>query len=156
MLQIKEPKIRSTLDQLHQLKGTPVTLMPEVTFVKIKSQRGDQYLSLIANRAYSSLTSMFRQQKNRLPAEDTLSVIPGFIGAYPNTFHIIDERELGDFVDSMNSLETKNDYERLLDKFAVRRTDINFWSHSDLFQQAYAQNYPLSSGVLDFSRLENR
>ena len=153
---ISSPEIRNELERLHPLKGRPVNLMPEVAFVQIHSATGDEYVSLVANRAYSSMTSMLKEQKNRLPADDTLSVIPGFIGAYPNTFYRVDASELGDFVDAISSLEVESDYADLLDDYGVRRTDPDFWPNSDTFHQAYWQLNPLTSGMLDFNRLENR
>jgi len=153
---ISSPEIRNELERLHPLKGKPVNLMPEVAFVQIHGAAGDEYISLVANRAYSSMTSMLKEQKNRLPADDTLSVIPGFIGAYPNAFYRVDESELDDLVDAISNLEVESDYADLLDGYGVRRTDPVFWSNSDSFLQAYWQRNPLTSGMLDFNRLENR
>jgi len=124
--------------------------------VQIHGAAGDEYVSLVANRAYSSMTSMLKEQKNRLPADDTLSVIPGFIGAYPNAFYRVDESELDDLVDAISNLEVESDYADLLDDYGVRRTDPDFWPNSDTFHQAYWQLNPLTSGMLDFNRLENR
>ena len=57
--------------------------MPELALVRIKGASGDQYVTLILNRAHLNITSMFGEQKNVAPEEDTLSVIPGFIGSLP-------------------------------------------------------------------------
>jgi len=156
MAAIENPEIRTELDRLHSLVGTPATLMPEVTFLRITGSADDQYITILLNRAYSNMTSMFAEQKNRLPEEDTLSVIPGFIGAYPNAFYVVDETELEDLVSDIGSMETDNDYASLLDRYGVRRTDPAFWANSDTFHLAYWQQYPVSSGMLDYSRLENR
>jgi len=130
--------------------------MPEIAFLKISNATGDEYVTLVVNRAYSSMTSMFKEQKNRLPEDDTLSVIPGFIGSYPNIFFEVSAGEVAGFVDAIGSLESQNDYRRLLDIYGVRRTDSDFWNASDTFHRAYRERYPLTSGLLDFNRLENR
>ena len=156
MAAISSAPVREALESLHLLKGKPVTFLPEMAFVQIGNVKGDEYVTLVANRAYSSMTSMFKEQENRLPAEDTLSVIPGFIGAYPNTFFQVKSAEVADFVDAIGRIETESDYERLLDNYGVRRTDPDFWATSDTFHRAYRERYPLTSGVLDFNRLDNR
>ena len=156
MSAIKMAALREPLERLHLLKGKPVTLMPEIAFVKIDTATGDEYVTLVANRAYSSMTSMFMEQKNRLPDDDTLSVIPGFIGAYPNTFFQVSGGEVAAFVGAISAIETESDYARLLDDYGVRRTDARFWATSDTFHRAYRERYPLTSGVLDFNRLDNR
>ena len=86
----------------------------------------------------------------------TLSIIPGFIGSYPNMFFVVDESELETFVDAISVLATEDDYAQLLDAFGIRRTNPEFWRNSDTFHLAYQRLSPLEFGVLDFSRLENR
>jgi len=153
---IRSAPVREALERLHLLKGQPVSIMPEIAFLKISNATGDEYVTLVVNRAYSSMTSMFKEQENRLPEGDTLSVIPGFIGAYPNVFFEVSASEVADFVGAIGSLESQNDYRRLLDIYGVRRTDSDFWNTSDTFHRAYRERYPLTSGILDFNRLENR
>lgn len=153
---INLPEIRTELAHIHLLKGAPATLMPEVVYVRVESSSGDEYVTIVNNRAHSSMTSMFKEQKNRLPGNDTLSVIPGFIGAYPNAFYVVDENVLGEFVDTISSLGSEADYARLLDAYGIRRTDPEFWFKSDSFHSAYLQSDPIAAGLLDYSRLENR
>jgi len=153
---ISSAPLRESLGRLHLLKGKQVGLLPETAFVQISNATGDEYVTLVVNRDYSSMTSMFKEQKNRLPEGDTLSVIPGFIGAYPNVFFQVNGAEVDDFVDAIASLETESDYARLLDNYGVRRTDDRFWSISDSFHRAYRERHPLTSGILDYNRLDNR
>ncbi|MBV1927985.1 MAG: fatty acid cis/trans isomerase, partial [Gammaproteobacteria bacterium] len=153
---ISSVPVRKALERLHLLKGKQVAFLPETAFVQVRIATGDEYVTFVANRAYSSMTSMFKEQKNRLPEDDTLSVIPGFIGAYPNVFFQVDAGEVTDFVDAIDRIETESDYARLLDIYGVRRTDPRFWTTSDIFQRAYRERYPLASGILDFNRLDNR
>ncbi|VAW86351.1 Fatty acid cis/trans isomerase [hydrothermal vent metagenome] len=156
MSAINNRNIRIELDRLHLLKGKSVTLMPEVAFVRITASSGDQYVTILNNRAHSNMTSMFKEHKNRLPNKDTLSVIPGFIGAYPNAFYVVDESQLSDFVSVIGSLELETDYGNFLDSYGVRRTDQEFWQKSDAIHLAFRKSTPLSPGLLDYNRLENR
>ena len=71
------------------------------------------------------------------PEEDTLTVVPGFLGSYPNAFFKVPQAEL-------------------MGRYGIRRSDPGFWAHSDLiFGQVELFDYP-DRGVLDYSRIENR
>jgi hypothetical protein len=102
------------------------------------------------------MTSIFAEQKNREPDKDVLSVIPGLVGAYPNAFYEVEEYALSAFVDSIANLQTEADYAAMLNSYGIRRTHPDFWQYSDKFQQAVQQQDPLTAGVLDYNRLENR
>ena len=156
MISIANSRIRAELDRLNHLVGIPTTLMPEIAFVRIPAAAGDQYLTLVHNSAHLNITSMLGERKQRVPAEDTLSVIPGFIGSYPNIFFVVSESDVTAFVNAVSDLQTEDDYARLLDAYGIRRTNPEFWSNSDTFHLAYRRQYPLESGVLDYNRLENR
>ena len=153
---IQDSRIRDQLNRLNRVVGTAAKLLPQTAFVRIRSSARDEYATLVHNNAHLNITSIFGERKERLPEEDTLSIIPGFIGSYPRIFFVVDESELAGFVDSIVALQTEEDYARLLDAYGIRRTDPKFWSNSDTFHLAYQQLYPLEFGLLDFSRLENR
>jgi hypothetical protein len=91
-----------------------------------------------------------------LPSEDTLTVLPGFIGAYPNVFFVVDEQKVSSFVDALSRLGTEADYAAVLDDYGIRRTNRDFWSHSDAFHAGFKKLSPLRYGVLDYGRFENR
>ena len=82
--------------------------------------------------------------------------VPGFIGAYPNAFYVVEESGIANFVNIVSSLQSEEDYAALLDVYGIRRTNPDFWRYSDAFQLAYWKKSPLESGLLDYNRLENR
>jgi hypothetical protein len=110
----------------------------------------------LRNNAHLNITSLLGEQKRRVPEEDKLSVIPGFIGAYPNAFLVVNEADLENFADIISSMRTEEDYTALLDEFGVRRTSPIFWQQSDAFHAAFEQNAPVAYGLFDYGRLENR
>ncbi len=156
MAAIPESRIRDELDRLNRLVGRPANLMPQTAFVRIRAAAGDRYVTLLRNDARLNITSMFGESKARIPDEDTLSVIPGFIGSYPNAFYVVDESEMKAFVDAITGLRSEDDYSGLLDRYGIRRTNPDFWNNSDTFHAAYRRQYPVASGMLDYNRLENR
>jgi hypothetical protein len=156
MAAVKNPRTGRELERLNKLMGTPVNLLPETALVRITGNSGDEYVTLIHNDAYANLSSVFGEKKNRLPEEDTLSVIPGFIGAYPAALYMVGEQEVPDFVDTISRLKTEHDYANFLDTYGIRRTDMGFWRHSDTFHTAFKHDSPVTFGMLDYNRLENR
>jgi hypothetical protein len=153
---IGDPAISDTLAPLEDLMGDAVTLMPQTVFVQITGLSENHYVTLVRNNAHLNITSLFGEKKYRIPAEDTMSVIPGFLGAYPNAFLVVNEMELERFVDSFSAMRDEDDYTQLLDEYAVRRTSPNFWQQSDAFHSAYEKDAPVEYGLFDYSRLENR
>ena len=153
---IGSPAISETLGPLENLQGGAVTLLPQTIFVEVLSESGSRYVSLIRNNAHLNITSMFGEKKFRAPDEDTVSVIPGFLGAYPNAFLVVRETDLGAFANTISSMSTEDDYSRLLDDYGVRRTSPGFWQQSDVFHAAYEQDAPIEYGLFDYDRLENR
>jgi hypothetical protein len=153
---IPDAEVRNQLDRLHQLSGTPAYLMPQTAFVRIEAATGDQYVTIVHVDAHLNITSIFGEKKERVPEEDTLNIIPGFIGTYPNVIMVVDESELTAFVDSISSLQTEADYSTLLDNYGIRRTNPEFWATSDMIHAAYWWQNPLQPGMFDYNRLENR
>lgn len=156
MAAIENDSVRTELDRLHKLAGTPATLLPDVSFVRIHGAFGEQYVTLLSNNAHLNMSSIFGEQQNRVPDEDTISVIAGLVGSYPNAFFEVEEHALATFVDNIATLQTEPNYSALLDSYGIRRTNPAFWQYGDKFQQAAQQLEPLSAGLLDFNRLENR
>jgi hypothetical protein len=153
---ISNPIMRDTLSRLQDLQGRPAALMPELTFVEIISESGSEYVTIVHNRAHLNITSIFREDKFLKPDEDTLTVVPGFLGAYPNIFFRLDEKEIEDFVASISTLRTEDDYAQLLERYAIRRTNPDFWQQSDAFHAAYKDRAPVEYGLLDYNRFDNR
>jgi hypothetical protein len=148
--------ISETLGPLEDLKGQSVTLMPEVAFVEIRGRSSNSYVSLIRNMAHLNITPLFSEEKFLAPEEDTLTVLPGFIGTYPNVFLTIEESDLQRFVGTLSVMRTESDYSSLLDSYGVRRTSSEFWKQGDAFHAAYKKDAPIEYGLFDYGRLENR
>jgi len=75
---------------------------------------------------------------------------------YPNVFYRVTKEALSDFVTAAANLASEEDYQTLVSRFGVRRTDPDFWAHSDYLQTAYKNLSPIEAGLFDYNRLENR
>jgi hypothetical protein len=153
---IEDPEVRDRFASLEALKGSPVLLLPPVVFVEITSSNGSHYVTIIRNNAHLNITSMLGEKKFREPAEDTLTVVSGFLGAYPNTLLSVADTQVESFISSFSGMNDESDYGALLDTYGIRRTNENFWKHSDSLHRAFRKSAPLEYGQFDYSRLENR
>ena len=59
-------------------------------------------------------------------------------------------------MEKIAGLRSEADYSALLDRFGIRRTDERFWDVSDRVLADYENSEPVTHGVLDYSRYENR
>jgi hypothetical protein len=133
------------------------SLLPESTVLLIEDKkRGDHLLTLLGNRAHSNISSLFKERQNRLPEEDTVTLVYGVIGDYPNAFWKVSAQDLPQLARQVSQLKTENDYHALMEQFGIRRTHPNFWQHSDRVHAIYQSQQPVVAGIMDYNRLENR
>ena len=118
--------------------------------------REDRIYTLLHDNGFSNIASLFDPESRRRPEEDGLTVARGLIGAYPNAFYRVAWAALPEFIAAVAGLTSEKDYRKLTDRFAVRRTSQDFWSHSDAIHEVYRQIDPIDAGLLDYNRLENR
>ena len=144
------------LSRLAAARGVAVSLLPELSMLTVETTEGPQPFTLIHNDGHTNVASMFHEQNRRVPEEDTLTVVPGFLGSYPNAFFKVQEADLPRFVDAVSHLAVESDFASLMSSYGIRRSDPGFWAHSDvIFGQVELLDYA-DRGVLDYSRLENR
>lgn len=149
---------RAQLVRLAEVKGPSLAVMPEVAFITLRGKNGrDRHYTLLHNKAFSNITHLFGEDERRLPSEDDVTLVEGFLGAYPNAFFVVDEAELADFVDTVAALNTETDYRtKLMARYAIRRTDARFWPHSDELHAAFREQAGVEAGLFDYNRFENR
>ncbi len=154
---VSDPALREGIENLGKIRGQALQWLPEITILRVPGLSGKaQYFTLLHNNGFSNISEIFKEKKRRRPNEDDLSVVPGILGAYPNSFLRVDASALGDFASQLSSLNSEKSYAALLDRYGVRRTSPEFWTFSDELQKAYLESEPLRSGILDYNRFENR
>jgi len=151
------PEQALPLAKINAVRGIPANLMPETaTLTVLDNLNKPQLYTLIRNSGHTNISSFLMEDENRLPEEDYLTIVPGILGDYPNAHYRIQEREIPIFVKQLSELDSEQAYRSFADQFSVRRTNKNFWLHSDMLHAWYRQNDPLNAGILDYNRLENR
>ena len=148
---------KAVLVDLSKARGRAVARFPEMAFLTVRDgASGDHHFTLISNNAHSNVAEMFDENRRRLPGEDTLTVLNGFAGSYPNAFFRVEAAELPGFADALRGLSTEEDYRKFHARYGIGRTDERFWQHSDALAEAYRKSAPVEAGLFDYSRFENR
>ena len=155
---ITDPATLQSLQQIQQIRGTSAAVLPQTLVIAIASnqQAKTHYYTLLHHNAYSNISNIFGEEDRRLPQEDQVWLAHGFIGAYPSAFLQLDQGEVPELVQRLQTLASESDYRALLDEFGVRRTDPRFWDFSDDLHRAYRKHASIEAGWLDYNRLENR
>ena len=140
---------------LHDLAGVAASYVapfPDLTLVRY----GDQVFSIVRNKAHLNVAFMFLEEAYREPNEDSLSIVRGHIGSYPNLYLVVPPGKLGDVAAQVKSMRGDDDtWPRLLEKYGVRRGAKNFWETADWFSAHELREEPIEGGLLDLSRYDS-
>ncbi|RJG51545.1 fatty acid cis/trans isomerase [Motilimonas pumila] len=148
-------EIRS-LRGLQNLNSQAVNLLPEVSVLAIQDGSNQRVYTLLRNTAYSNMSSLLRDANYRMPKEDNLTIVRGVIGDYPNLYLSINAKQITAFARTFHQMEQEQDYRLMLDQYGIRRSDPRFWAFSDNILTHIKQQSPVTGGLLDYNRLENR
>jgi len=121
------------------------------TRVKMRAEK-DLLVTLVVNRWHDNVNSLFGEEKRLNPSRDTLDVVHGMVGSYPNVFFVVDEDELPDFFDMLMNFTDSEAYIKKAQKYAVSRSDKDFWDYFDWFQNRLYEDDPLNAGLYDLNR----
>ncbi|MGZ8152116.1 MAG: fatty acid cis/trans isomerase, partial [Methylovulum sp.] len=153
----EQQQVDNIMRQLAALKGDAIKALPEVSFIRIKTANPakDPVYTLIRNKKLLNVSFVFAEKLRREPEKDTLTVIPGFLGSYPNQFFGVPVQQLQDFVEQLKHVKTDSESERFYSSFAIRRNNPEIWRYFDWFNQKYRDEQPENAGLFDMSRYEN-
>lgn len=158
---LSEPAYQA-LSRVDSMQGKSASLMPEISLVLVEADTpsehtdGAQLFTILRNSAHSNISDPLNEESRRLPEEDTLTVLQGVTGAYPDAFWRMNSQGLSEFASRVGQLRSEEDYRQLMSGFGVRRSHPDFWSFSDRVHRLYRTQEPLHGGLLDYNRLENR
>ncbi|SBS30352.1 Fatty acid cis/trans isomerase (CTI) [Marinomonas aquimarina] len=153
-----QPSTQAALLSLQELQGRPVVPFPELAMMLIEreGQADAELVTIVHNRGHYNITSLLDEESTVAPQEDRLMVVRGIVGDYPNVLLRMTEQQVPAFVAAVTAIQSESDYTALLDQYGVRRTSDQFWATSDEIARLNKAMKPLSSGILDYNRLENR
>jgi hypothetical protein len=144
------------LAKLDGLRGTQASHMPELSFVAVEAPGvATQYFTVLRESAHTNVAQLFDEKDRRVPAEDELCIVPGFLGSYPNALFSVPIDQLDQFVAQVGQLDAER-YLALRAQFGVSRASAGFWKFSDAIVDAYRKSQPLEAGLFDYNRLEGK
>ncbi|GMQ48709.1 fatty acid cis/trans isomerase [Vibrio sp. 10N] len=145
------------LRTIDDIKGEGLETVPQIVMVMIEAENGNQQLfTLLHNNAHINISSLFSEEKNRDYKNDDLTFVRGVIGSYPGAYLSLKESDIENFVNALRNIKGEEDYVKLLDNYAVRRSSPDFWQFSDQVHEFYQRTQPIEFGLLDYNRFENR
>ena len=147
-----EQEIERELRRLAGVRGGFVPFLPEVALLRVRSESGDRLYGLVSNRAHTSVAFMFGEEGRRVPEQDTLCLVRGHFGSYPNFVFEAHAASLAGFVDELLAVRSQADLERLAEHRGVRRSDPHFWETLDWLHSDFRRRQPLESGLYDLGR----
>ncbi|MDB5969545.1 MAG: cis/trans isomerase [Hydrocarboniphaga sp.] len=131
-------------------------LLPEVTLLRVQGAGGQRLAyTLVHNRAHTNVAFILGEDRRLVPEQDTLTVLPGVLGSYPNFIFDVPAEELGAFVDAMQAVKQDEDLSAVVDHWGIRRTHPDFWAIFHDFTSYQREQDPLEAGILDMNRYEN-
>ncbi|HEX9181439.1 MAG TPA: fatty acid cis/trans isomerase, partial [Burkholderiales bacterium] len=154
---VDDTALRGEIEGISRIRGVSLEWLPEVTVLRVdEPPKPARYFTLLRDNGHANVSHVFREKQELIPAENLLTVVPGFIGAYPNALYALRREDLPALRGAIAGLASEAGYRALADRYAIRRTRPDFWEHSDALQDAHAAWFPVEAGLLDYNRWENR
>ena len=130
-----------------------VQYFPDLSLLRVNNADGaDQVYSIIHDKAHTNVAFLFAEGLRREPENDTLTIMKGPIGSYPNFFFTVDEAELASFTHDLQVVRTEEQWLSFINAYGIRRSDRDFWEAADFFQNAAIGGHPSEGGLLDLNR----
>ena len=126
---------------------------PELSFLIIleKGEPRTTY-SILHNREHENLSWILNENSRLAPGEDTLTILPGAAGGYPNQFFAIESGDLSKMIDRLVLIKNPKDYQSFLKEYGIHRMDPRIWNYYDFLNSDLLKHEPIEAGVLDLSR----
>ncbi|WP_350615541.1 fatty acid cis/trans isomerase [Pseudomonas sp. HY7a-MNA-CIBAN-0227] len=157
-----DPALRDAEQALSRLTSRPaaglkvIEQLPEATMLRIETRSGKREVySLLRNRAHSNVAFMLGEAYRYQPGLDTLTIYPGVLSSYPNFIFNMAAEDVPEFVEDMEHAKDAKRFERIVDRWGVRRSHPQFWLYFHDLSQYIRETTPMEEGVLDMNRYEN-
>lgn len=140
--------------RLGELRGDGVQSVADVTFIHVLTGGGEKDLAytVIRNKALSSNSLMLRENRFRVFEDDTLTVVKGYAGSYPNAFYRIPLEKMTAAIEDYLQIKDKIAYYHYAKKHSVQRNSPEFWSEADWHYRKSLEDRPVEGGLFDMYR----
>ena len=156
------PALQDAEQALSSLTSRPaaglkvIDQLPEATMLRIETASGQRVVySMLRNRAHSNVAFLLGEAYRYQPGLDTLTIYPGVMSSYPNFMFNIPAHDVPAFVTAMENAKDAKRFEKIVDRWGVRRSHPQFWQYFHDLSQYIRETTPMEEGVLDMNRYEN-
>ncbi|MGG5242568.1 fatty acid cis/trans isomerase [Pseudomonas lurida] len=157
-----DPALQEAEQALSRLTSRPaaglkvIDQLPEATMLRIETAGGQRVVySMVRNRAHSNVAFLLGEAYRYQPGLDTVTIYPGVLSSYPNFMFNIPAVEVPEFVAQMEQAHDAKRFEKIVDRWGVRRSHPLFWQYFHDLSQYIRETTPVEEGVLDMNRYEN-
>ncbi|MES0880005.1 fatty acid cis/trans isomerase [Roseibium sp. SCP14] len=126
--------------------------LPDISVLVVETETSQEVFTLAHDKAHSNVAFIFNEDLRREPDKDTLTIVPGQFGSYPNFVFRVSSQDLPAFVEAVREIDSQDAYVDVIDRFGVRRTHPNFWSTFDLVQAHMNAQNAVQASLLDLNR----
>ena len=121
----------------------------------MESPKDTRAYTIVHTDDHTNVLFLFNESSRRNYKGDYLSVFEGFYGSYPNLFIHLTEDRFSDFNKKLASVKSEEDWQAILEQYAIRRTNSHYWEYSDYFNNKWLNLQPLKAGIFDLNRYIN-
>jgi len=157
-----DPTLQNAEQALSRLVSRPaaglkvIDQLPEATMLRIETAGGRREIySLMRNRAHSNVAFLLGEENRYQPGLDTLTMYPGVLSSYPNFIFNVPAGQVPAFVDAMESAPDAAAFERIVERWGIRRSHPQFWEYFHDLSRYIQETDPVEAGVLDMNRYQN-
>ena len=149
-----EQRADKAMRRIADIRGLQVQALPDVTFVHVVTGGDSEGLAytIIRNKALSNNSMLFKENRRRILEDDTLTVVKGHVGSYPNAFSHIPINQIENRIDLYLKIKNKLDYYNFAKQHAIQRNSPDFWEESDWHYRQFLRNKPVEAGLFDMYR----
>ena len=149
-----EQRVDKAMQRIADIRGLQVQALPDVTFVHVVTDDDTEDLAytIIRNKALSNNSMLFDESRRRIVENDTLTVVKGYVGSYPNAFSRIPIDQIEERIDAYLKIKNELDYYNFAKHHAIQRSSPNFWEESDWHYRKFLLDRPIEAGLFDMYR----
>jgi hypothetical protein len=150
------PTVLENLSGLPAKQAPWLRYLPELSYVVIHNEDGEieKVVSMIINKAHSNVSFIFGEDDRRIPEEDTMILVDGVLGSYPNFIFWVERKKLRQFADETEKIKDQAGMAQWVGVYGIRRTDRRIWAVLDKLHQ-YRWRMSGDESLLDVSRYDN-
>jgi hypothetical protein len=153
-----EQQVEAELQKLTSVARPFVRRTPDVSFLRVRvdeTGRDDLVYTLVHNKDHQNVAFMFGEKERRNAEGDTMTIVRGYLGNYPNFFFDVGLDQVASFRAALSAVRDEEAFEAFVEAYGVRRSSPRFWALSDWIAERFAKTRPIEAGLFDLERYGN-